>query len=169
MKVIETERLVLRKLSIEDSAFILDLLNQPSFLRFIGDRGVRSIDDAEKYLLQGPMDSYARQGFGLYLAELKDGHIPAGICGLIKREALDDIDIGFAFLPQFWSKGYAFEASSAVMAYARDVLKLNRVVAIVAPDNERSIRVLERIGLNFERVMIWPGSGEELKLYASDG
>jgi RimJ/RimL family protein N-acetyltransferase len=168
MKVIETKRLILRRLSTGDAAFILELLNQPSFLRFIGDRGVRSLNEAEKYLRQGPLDSYARLGFGLYRVELKNGHAPAGICGLIKRENLEDVDIGYAFLPQFWSQGYACEAASAVMAYAREVLKLNRVVAIVAPDNERSIRVLEKIGLSFERLLIWPGSGEELKLYASD-
>jgi [ribosomal protein S5]-alanine N-acetyltransferase len=168
MNVIETERLILRRLSIEDASFILELLNQPSFLRFIGDRGVRTIKDAEKYILQGPMDSYERLGFGLYLTELKDSLASIGICGLIKRDALNDIDIGFAFLPQFWSKGYAFEAASAVMVYGRDVLKLSRIVAIVSPDNERSIRVLEKIGFKFESKMRLSEDSPELNLYASE-
>jgi [ribosomal protein S5]-alanine N-acetyltransferase len=166
MKVIETERLILRRLSTGDAAFILALLNQPSFLRFIGDRGVRSIDDARKYIRRGPLESYARLGFGLYRVELKDGRLPIGICGLIKRETLEAVDLGYAFLPQFWSKGYACEAAAAVVAYAREVLKLKRVLAIVAPDNERSIRVLEKVGMKFERLMIWPGDSKELKLYA---
>jgi ribosomal-protein-alanine N-acetyltransferase len=166
MKVIETERLILRRIKVADAAFILDLLNQPSFLRFIGDRGVRSLADAEKYIRLGPLDSYARLGFGLYRVELKDGRAPAGICGLIKRETLEDVDIGFAFLPQFWSKGYAFESASAVMAYAREVLKLKRVLAIVAPDNEASIKLIEKLGMKFERPITWPGDDKELKLYA---
>jgi RimJ/RimL family protein N-acetyltransferase len=166
MQVIETERLILRQMIVKDAAFILDLLNQPAFLRFIGDRGVRSLEEAEKYIRNGPLDSYERLGFGLYLVELKDGGLPAGICGLIKREALEDVDLGFAFLPQFWSKGYAFESAAAVMLYAREVLKLKRIVAIVTPDNERSVRLLERLGLNFERRLILPGDSKELKLYA---
>jgi RimJ/RimL family protein N-acetyltransferase len=168
MYVIETERLILRRLSVEDASFILELLNQPSFLRFIGDRGVRTINDAEKYILQGPMDSYERLGFGLYLTELKDSLASIGICGLIKRDALNDIDIGFAFLPQFWSKGYAFEAASAVMVYGREVLKLNRIVAIVSPDNERTIKVLEKIGFKFESIMRLSEDSQELKMYASE-
>jgi RimJ/RimL family protein N-acetyltransferase len=168
MNVIETERLILRRLSIEDASFILELLNQPSFLRFIGDRGVRTVNDAEKYILQGPMDSYERLGFGLYLTELKDSLASIGICGLIKRDALNDIDIGFAFLPQFWSKGYAFEAASAVMVYGREALKLNRIVAIVSPGNERSVKVLERMGFKFESTVRLSEDSPELNLYASE-
>jgi RimJ/RimL family protein N-acetyltransferase len=165
-QVVETERLILRRLAITDAPFILELLNQPSWLRFIGDKGVRTIADAERYILQGPMDSYKRRGFGLYMTELKDGAVPIGICGLIKRESLDDVDIGFAFLPHYWSKGYAFEAASAVMGYGIQVLKLERIVAIVTPDNERSIKLLKRIGLVFERMMKEPEDGEELAVYA---
>lgn len=163
----ETDRLALRKLSTADAAFMLDLLNQPAFLRFIGDRGVRTIADAEKYIEQGPIDSYARLGFGLYLVERKADSVPIGICGLLKRATLKDVDIGFALLPQYWSQGYACEAAAAVMAYGKDVLGLSRIVAIVTPNNERSIRVLEKIGLRFERTLTSPEDGVDLKLYAA--
>lgn len=168
MIVIETERLTLRRLTTADAPFIVDLLNQPSFLRFIGDKGVRSIGDAERYIVQGPIESYERLGFGLYLIELKDGREPIGICGLIRRETLSDVDLGFALLPQFWSKGYAFEAASAVMDYARSVLGIERILAIVLPENERSISVLERVGFRFESTISWPDDGKTLKLYAAD-
>nr|WP_082034358.1 GNAT family N-acetyltransferase [Cohnella kolymensis] len=112
MKVLETERLILRLQTIEDAAFILELLNDPSWVSYIGDRGVRTIDDARNYILKGALDMYARLGFGFYMTELKDGGIPMGICGLVKRDFLEDVDIGFAFLPDFTGKGYAVEAAS---------------------------------------------------------
>lgn len=166
MKILDTERLTLRELTEEDAGFMLKLLNEPSFLRFIGDRGVRTVEDARRYLREGPISSYKRLGFGLYLVELRDAQTPIGICGLVKREALDDVDIGFAFLPAFWSKGYAFESAAAVMRYAQDVIGLNRIAAIVSPDNDRSIGVLNKLGLRFERLITWPEDGSELKLYA---
>jgi RimJ/RimL family protein N-acetyltransferase len=169
MNLLETERLRLRQLSLDDAAFILELLNQPSYVRFIGDRGVRTADDAERYIAQGPMESYRRFGFGLWMVEMKEGHLPVGLCGLIRREELDDIDIGFAFPPQFWGQGFATEAARAVMAYGRETLKLKRIVAIVSPDNERSIKLLEKLGLEFERLMKWPADGSELRVYATRG
>jgi ribosomal-protein-alanine N-acetyltransferase len=165
IQVVETDHLILRKFSIEDAPFILELLNQPAWLRFIGDRSVRTIEDAERYIRQGPMESYERLGFGLWLTELKDGLVPIGMCGLIKRESLEDVDIGYALLPEFWSKGYAFEAACAAMEYGKRVLKLERIVAIVTPDNERSIKLLERIGLKFESTLREP-DGSELYLYS---
>ncbi|MFI4982343.1 MAG: GNAT family N-acetyltransferase, partial [Nevskiales bacterium] len=116
MKVLETERLVLRRLVAEDAPFILELLSDPSWLRFIGDKGVRNLDDARLYIRIGPAAMYARLGHGLYLTELKDGGIPIGLCGLIKRDTLDDVDIGFAFLPQYRGQGYAREAAAATLA-----------------------------------------------------
>lgn len=169
MYVIETARLDIRELSVDDHEFILRLLNEPSFLQFIGDRGVRNPDDARRYLVNGPVASYERHGFGLYLVELKEGGIPIGMCGLIKRESLADVDVGFAFLPQFWSKGYASESASAVMAHARGALGLGRIVAIVSPDNAGSIRVLEKLGFVFERMIQLPGDEVEIKLFGSDG
>lgn len=115
--VIETERLLLCRLTGDDAPFILELLNQPSFLRYIGDKGVRTLDHAREYIRKGPADSYERRGFGLYLVKLRDGAVPIGICGLVKRDALEDVDVGFAFLPAFWSQGYALESASAVMIY----------------------------------------------------
>ena len=168
MNVIETDRLVLRRFSIDDAEFILDLLNQPSFLHFIGDKGVRTLADARDYILKGPIVSYERFGFGLYLTVLKESGIPIGICGLVKRESLEDVDIGFAFLPQFWSKGYAFESASAVMAYGKSALGLNRIVGVTSADNYGSIRVLEKIGLRFERIVRLSADGPELKLFAPD-
>ena len=169
MDILETERLRLRHLSTDDAAFILELLNQPSYLRFIGDRGVRTVPEAERYIAQGPMASYERYGFGLWMVEMKEGRQPVGTCGLIKRKELDDVDIGYAFPPRFWGQGYASEAARAVMAYGRDVLKLKRIVAIVSPDNERSIKLLEKLGLEFERTMSWPADGSELSVYAAGG
>ena len=168
MQILDTARLTLRELSVADAAFILRLLNEPSFMRFIGDRGVRTTADASNYLLQGPLDSYHRFGFGLYLVELKEEKAPIGICGLVKRAALHDVDLGFAFLPEFWSQGYAFEAASAVMTYGRDVVKLRRMVAIVTAENERSMRLLDKLDFRFEQMIAWPEDGSELKLYAAD-
>ncbi|WP_257348349.1 GNAT family N-acetyltransferase [Pseudalkalibacillus decolorationis] len=167
MKVIETDRLILRWLSTDDASFILKLLNDPSWLRFIGDKGVRTLENARNYILTGPMDMYDRLGFGLYLTEIKEGKIPVGICGLIKRDSLEDVDIGFAFLSRFQSKGYAYEAASATMAYGID-LGLNRIVAITTKDNYDSIRLLEKIGMKFGRNVLLPPDTEELKLFTSD-
>jgi len=165
MSVIETERLILRKLSTDDAKFILDLLNQPSFIHFIGDRGVRNLEDARQYILKGAVTSYERFGFGLYLTLLKEDQAPIGICGLVKRDTFKDADIGFAFLPQYWSMGYAFESASAVLAYATNVLGLEQVLGITTPDNQRSIHVLEKIGLKFEKMVRLPKDDVELKLF----
>jgi RimJ/RimL family protein N-acetyltransferase len=165
MVILETERLNLRKLSESDAGFILELLNEPSFLHNIGDKGVRNNDDAIQYILTGPIDSYERHGFGQWLVELKDSGVPIGMCGLMKKDALPDVDIGFAFLPRFWSKGYAVEVASAVMAYGSRELGLRRIVAVVNPDNEGSIRVLEKIGLKFERMVKLSEDRSENKLF----
>jgi len=166
--VIETDRLNLRWLSTSDAEFILELLNEPSFLQFIGDKGVRTLEDARNYILNGPVDMYARLGFGLYLTELKDGSVPIGICGLIKRDTLEDVDIGFAFLPRFWAKGYAYESASAVMAYGKDVLGLKRILAITSPNNHASAKLLEKLGLQFEQIIRLSEDASEVRLYVSD-
>src|SRR5262245_47519281 len=158
----------LRWLSTDDAEFILELLNDPSFLRFIGDKGVSTLDDARDYILNGPVDMYNRLGFGLYLTELKESGVPIGICGLIKRDSLEDVDIGFAFLPKFWAKGYAYESASAVMEYGKSALGLNRIVAITKPDNHSSIRVLEKLGFRFEQMIRFSADAPEVKLFAQD-
>ena len=132
-----------------------------------GDRGVRNLDDARKYLQNGPLDSYTRNGFGLYLTQLKGGDLPIGMCGLIKRAALEDVDIGYAFLPKFWSKGYAVESALAVKEQARG-LGLKRLVAIVDPANQGSIRVLEKLGLVFEKWIKLSADDIDLRLFAID-
>jgi RimJ/RimL family protein N-acetyltransferase len=160
-----TKRLVLRELAVTDAAFILRLLNEPSFLQFIGDKGVRNLDDARQYILNGPVESYKGHGFGLYLVSLKNDNTPMGMCGLLKRESLPDVDIGFAFLPEFWNNGYAFESASAVLFYGKDVLKLTRIVAITNKDNDASARLLNKLGLLFDRLINLPGDRDETRLF----
>jgi len=167
LRVVETNRLILRRLSADDGEFILELLNDPSWLRFIGDKGVRTLEDARNYIVTGPVDMYARVGFGLYLVERKPDAVPIGICGLIKRDALEDVDIGFAFLPGFRARGYALEAAAAVMEYAKSAFGLRRLVAITTPENEASIRLLEKLGLRFERMMKLAGDSRDVSLFAA--
>ena len=168
MSLLETERLVLRKFHTDDAEFIVGLLNQPSFLRYIGDKEVRNIADAVQYIQTGPLASYERFGFGLYLVELKENGESIGMCGLLKRDSLPDVDVGFAFLPSFWSQGYAFESAAAVMNYGREVLGLRRIVAITSPDNNASIRLLEKIGLRFEGMVKLASDQPEVRLFGSN-
>lgn len=160
MLTLQTERLLLRPFTTDDAPFVLTLLNEPSFLRFIGDKKVRNLEDARRYLLNGPIASYNVHGFGILLVELKDSQTPIGMCGLIKREELPAPDIGFAFLPDYWRQGFAFEAATRIMNDARERLKLTTILAIVNPDNDASIKLLQRLGLRFERIK------GDVKLYA---
>jgi [ribosomal protein S5]-alanine N-acetyltransferase len=162
---LETERLLLRQLTTDDAGFILELLNDPSFIQNIGDRNVRTIEDACSYILNGPVKSYAKNGFGLHLVVLKETHESIGMCGLIKRDTLDDVDIGYALLPDFWFNGYAVEAARATKTYAKEVIGLKRIVAIVDPANAGSIRVLEKLGLQFEKMVRLSADDIELKLF----
>jgi ribosomal-protein-alanine N-acetyltransferase len=163
--VLETERLVLRRLATDDAPFLLELLNEPSFLRYIGDKGVRTEADARRYVEAGPLASYERFGFGLYRVELRESGEPIGMCGLLKRDALPDVDVGFAFLPR---KGYAFESAAAVLAHARDALGRGRILAITTPDNVASIRLLEKLGFRFERMARVPEDGPEVKVFGRE-
>ena len=158
---------MLRRLAAGDAAFILELLNEPAFLENIGDRGARTLADARRYIAKGPVASYRKFGFGLYLVELKDSGAPIGICGLLKRESLDDVDIGFAFLRKYWSQGYARESAAAVMHYGWTTLRLQRIVAITKPSNHASITLLEILGLRFEKIIALPDHGGENKLFAA--
>jgi RimJ/RimL family protein N-acetyltransferase len=166
--ILETERLGLRELAPDDAEFMLRLLNEPSFIQNIGDRGVRTLEDARAYILNGPVASYAKHGFGLWLIELKESGAHAGVCGLLKRDALEDVDLGYALVPEHWSRGYASEAASAVMTYAGERLGLRRVVAITDVGNQSSIRLLEKLGFRYEKMIRLPDDGAELKLFASD-
>ncbi|HBB97696.1 MAG TPA: GNAT family N-acetyltransferase [Blastocatellia bacterium] len=169
MIILETKRLRLRHLAPDiDAEFILELLNDPSFIRYIGDKGVRDLDAARRYIVDGPVKSYEAHGFGLYLVELKMNQTPIGICGVLKRETLPDPDIGFAFLPAYWNQGYACESAVAVMDHARETLKLARVLAITSPDNEASGKLLNKIGLRFDRLVKLTEDAPEIKLFTTD-
>lgn len=167
--VLETESLRLRRLTESDAPFILGLVNDPAWLRFIGDRGIRSLDDARDYILQGPVASYEKFGFGLWLVELRHGAAPIGICGLIQRDTLPDVDLGFAFLPDFRGRGHAVEAGRATLDYGRSTLGLKRIAAVTSPDNAGSIRTLGKLGLRFERMIRLTPDAPELQLFASEG
>ena len=164
--LIETPRLILRRLGLDDAAFILELLNDPAFLRYIGDKGVRCDDDAREYIQKGPLASYDRYGFGLFLVALKTGE-PIGICGLLKRDSLDDADVGFAFLPGFRSQGYALESAQAVLAHARDAWGLTRVLAITSPDNVASISLLHKLGFAFAGMKELREGEPEVKVFVA--
>ena len=168
MKILETDRLDLRLLDAADAPFYLHLVNQPSWLRYIGNRGVHTLEQAQLAISQGPRTMHERFGFCLYLVEIRDGGIAAGICGLIKRDTLDDVDIGFAFLDEHCGKGYAYEAASAVLEYGRRKLGMKRIVAITAPDNAQSIRLVEKLGLQFDRQLILNDDGSPTNLYLID-
>lgn len=168
MKVLETERLVLRRLVSSDAAFILELLNEPSFLQNIGDKNVRNEADAIAYIQNGPAASYERFGFGLNAVDLRETGETIGICGLLKRDTLPEPDIGFAFLPKFWLRGYAVESSKAVLNYAREQLKLTRILAITSQNNQGSIRVLEKIGMRFQNLVELTQDEPALNLFAID-
>ena len=164
--LLETDRLSLRYLTTQDAGFLLDVFNDPAFIRFVGDRNIRTVDHAIEFLLKNTFESYRRHGFGHFVVIRKSDGIAIGICGFVKRDALEDVDIGFSLLPPFRSQGYAFEAASAVMAYGRDTLGFHRIVAIASPDNDLSIRLLKRLGLTFERMVKLSETGEALSLFA---
>jgi RimJ/RimL family protein N-acetyltransferase len=167
MTVLETDRLVLRHLAVDDAPFVLRLVNEPSWLENIGDRGVRTLEDAEQYIRTGPLEMYARLGFGLFLVELEDGGIPIGLCGFLERSHLPQVDIGFAFVPEHWGKGYAFEAASAAMSWGRSTCGFTRILAITAPHNHASSRLLKKLGFDLEGRTSLPPDTEALDLYAS--
>lgn len=167
MTVLETERLALRRFTLDDAAFAYTLVNDPAWIQNIGDRNVKSLEDARGYLTKGPMAMYEKTGFGMWVVTLKETGEAIGTCGLIKRDSLEDVDIGFALLPQFRGQGYAWESANAVLEYGRDTVGLKRMVAIVSPANKPSIRILERLGLRFERMITMPGETEEIFFYAT--
>lgn len=167
MPLLTTARLHLRELHDTDADFIFRLLNDPSWLRYIGDRGVHSVEDAHRYIANGPVAMYRKHGFGLYVVERRDDGTAMGLCGLLKRDGLDDVDIGFAFFPEFGGHGYALEAARAALDDGFTRHGLQRVVAITAQDNEASIRLLQKLGFVFERNITLPGATEVLRLFAA--
>jgi len=165
LKILETENLTISELNTGDAEFIRELLNDPDWIRFIGDRGVRTNQEAARYILAKHIKSYLKYGFGLYRVKLKNNDRPIGICGLIKRDGLVDIDIGFAFLPKFRRQGYAFESASAILKYSKEVLQIDRIVAITSLDNVNSEKLLNKLGLRFEKKIQLPNDDKESKLY----
>ena len=164
MKIIlKTERLNLREISLSDAPFIFELLNSDDWLKYIGDRDIKTLEDAEKYISNSYIKSYRESGFGFYLMEKREDGTPIGMCGLVKRPQLEDVDIGFAMLSQFGKNGYALEAASATMVYANTMLQIKRVVAITTLENINSQRLLQKVGLRFEKLVDF--SGEELMLF----
>ena len=165
--ILETERLRLRKFNYSDASFILELTNSPGWLKCIGDRNIRTKEDAINYIMNGPLKSYATYGFGLSAVELKTSGKLIGMCGLLKRDYLDHPDIGFAFLPDYMGQGYAFEIASATVNYATETLAISTILATVLPTNEKSIRLLAKIGMTFCKPIMSPVDGAELLLYSS--
>lgn len=165
-----TSRLQLRPLTLDDAPFLLRQYNEPAFLRFIGDRGLHTLDDARRAITNGHQASYATNGFGMLLVELANTHTAIGVCGLVKRPALHDVDLGYALLPEYWGQGYAFEAAREVLWLAKHELGLPRVVAIVSPDNHASQRVLEKLGLSFVKLIRLNGEDQPATaLFAESG
>ncbi|MCO4292368.1 GNAT family N-acetyltransferase [Solitalea sp. MAHUQ-68] len=163
--ILETERLILKEFTLNDTDFIIELLNSDGWIRFIGDRNVKIQDQAIEYLRSGPMKSYAENGFGLWLVEEKSSGIRIGMSGILKREHLENPDIGFAFLPAFEGKGFGMEITAAILRYAKEKLNLPVLSAITLPDNVKSIRLLEKSGMHFIKKISSPTSNEELLLY----
>lgn len=164
--IIETNRLILREFNLEDSKFIQNLLNTPKWIKFIGDRGIKSKKDAKNYLTNGPIKSYQQNGFGLWLVTLKESLIPVGMCGILKREFLEDYDIGFAMLPEYESNGYCYEAANGTLLFAKNKLKLSRIVGFTLQYNNRSINLLNKLGFKYEKMIRMPNDDDDLALFA---
>jgi len=164
---LETERLSLRRVTLDDADFMLDLWNDPAFIRNVGDRGVRTVEQAHEAMKSGALKLYADHGYGPYAMVLKSDGRRIGICGLFKRDNLDHPDIGFSVLPDFCGKGYAGEAAFAVLAHAHDDIGICSLTAIVSPDNAPSIGLIEKLGLSFVRMITMPGDNEEICLYSA--
>jgi RimJ/RimL family protein N-acetyltransferase len=166
-RILETERLVLREFTLDDTSFIIELLNSPCWIKYIGDRNIKTKENALAYVQNGPLKSYQDNGFGLSMVEIKDDNTAIGMCGIIKRETLNNPDIGFAFLPAYNGKGYALEMASATLDFAKKTLGMPVISAITLPGNANSIRLLEKLGFRYSQQVIFPGSDEPLLLYNS--
>lgn len=163
--VMNTERLTLREIELEDAPFIFELMNEPPWIQFIGDRGIRTLADARGFISDRLRPSYSRDGFGFWLVELAADPTPLGICGLIKRPGLEYVDLGFALCERYWGKGYARESSEAVIDFAREQAGLEHLAAIVNPDNDRSARLLESLGMEFQEIIQLEGEDIDLRLF----
>jgi RimJ/RimL family protein N-acetyltransferase len=168
MKILETERLRLRTLDTGDAVFYLRLVNTPGFIEFIGDRGIRTVEAAAEAIANGPMAMQAELGHSIYLVELKEGGEPVGMSGLIKRDTLDNADIGYAFLPEHCGRGYAYEAAAGVLEHARRDIGLTRLLAITSPGNAASIGLLQKLGLRLQKVVHLTADDPGTNLFSRD-
>jgi RimJ/RimL family protein N-acetyltransferase len=168
VKVIETERLRIRYMKTEDAEFMLKLLNEPDWIKYIGDRGIRTVDAAKQYIKDGPMTMYEEHGVGLYTVELKEDAVPIGICGLIHRDFLKDVDLGFAILSMYWGNGYAYEAAEATMTFGAEVLGYRRIVGFTSLDNEKSANLLQKLGMKDEGKIKYASTSEDVRLFAKE-
>ena len=166
MIVAQTERLLISKFTVNDAAFFLELANTPSWIQYIGDRNLKTVEDAEKYLKDGTLKSYLEHGFGFYKLEIKETKEPIGTCGLVKRAELENVDIGFALLPKYEGRGFGFESAEAVLKLAKDTFCLESVLAITLPNNKNSIKLIEKLGMSFEKMVKPFEDDEELMLFA---
>lgn len=166
MATLETDRLLLREFDVADASFALELLNEPAFIENIGDRGVRTLEDATLWIENGPLVNYARLGFGHYVMVAKATGQPVGICGLRTRVGLEDPDLGYAVMQRYRGHGYATEAARAVVEFSRAVLNLPRLTAICSPANRASVAVLEKLGFTFEQQMRLPGENHDVLVFA---
>ena len=166
-KILETENLILREFTENDAAFIIELVNSEGWLKYIGDKNIKTDAQAKEYLLNGPIKSYAQNGYGLAMVELKNDKTPIGMCGIINRETLDHPDIGFAFLPDFANKGFGYEIASKTLQYATGELGIDKVLAITVPENNASIKLLEKIGMTFQKRFNFQNDNTELLLYSN--
>lgn len=164
--ILQTERLQLRWMTLDDTPMMFAVWNDPAFMRFVGDRGIRTLEEAEAAMQHGPLHLYTEYGYGPFRVIRRDDGVEMGVCGLYRREGLDEPDIGFAFLPDYRGRGFGYEASVAVLDHARDVLKLPRVTAIVSPENGASIALLEKLGLRYDKAICLPGDDEDVSLFA---
>ena len=162
--ILQTDRLYLRRPTVDDAAFMLRLVNEPSWIEYIGDRNVHTLEDAGNYLLNGSIKSFEDNGFGFAVVVLKDTDTAIGTCGFAKRDYLEDVDFGFAFYPEYTGQGYAYEAAFPMLEWGKDHMGFKKVVAITLPNNFSSIKLLEKLGMTFEKTIV--SEGDELSLYS---
>ena len=164
--IVETKRLILREITVEDAEFVLRLVNEPSFVANIGDKGLRDIDDVRRFILEDYWTNQERSGYGMFMVELKDGGEPIGLCGLLYRKFLDVTDIGFAFLSEYWNRGFAYEAAEAILNYGRFTLGVQKIVGLTAENNLNSINLLKKLGMDFEKIVKMSDDDSGTVLYA---
>jgi ribosomal-protein-alanine N-acetyltransferase len=168
MIIAQSTRLVLRHIHVDDAEFLLQLLNDPDFIRYVGDKQVRDLEAAQDYIRLGPAASYETHGYGLYLVELIDSRVAIGICGLLKRDFLDSPDLGFALMPSYRGLGYAFEAAQLTMELAADRFELSKIAAFTATDNSASIKLLERLGMKYKNLLTLPGTDHQVSVFIQE-